>query len=116
MFHWGKWKKRMGANSSSKRPVFDEKEDGYLVGKEEDKDSSKIDGYAMETTGLMSKRVKRTQSPIEDSGGAYSAYHINFDHFQILRAIGKGSFGKGSLRPVPRELQEGVETRGRHWH
>lgn len=28
MFHWGKWKKRMGANSSSKRPVFDEKEDG----------------------------------------------------------------------------------------
>ncbi|KAF3842510.1 hypothetical protein F7725_024461 [Dissostichus mawsoni] len=27
MFHWGKWKKRMGANSSSKRPVFDEKED-----------------------------------------------------------------------------------------
>uniref|UniRef100_UPI003AAA9505 serine/threonine-protein kinase 32C-like isoform X1 n=1 Tax=Centroberyx gerrardi TaxID=166262 RepID=UPI003AAA9505 len=46
MFHWGKWKKRMGANSSSKRPVFDEKED------------------------------------------------VNFDHFQILRAIGKGSFGK----------------------
>ncbi|KAJ8359868.1 hypothetical protein SKAU_G00163930 [Synaphobranchus kaupii] len=40
------WKKRMGANSSSKRPVFDEKED------------------------------------------------VNFDHFQILRAIGKGSFGK----------------------
>uniref|UniRef100_A0A3P9K829 Serine/threonine kinase 32C n=1 Tax=Oryzias latipes TaxID=8090 RepID=A0A3P9K829_ORYLA len=36
----------MGANSSSKRPVFDEKED------------------------------------------------VNFDHFQILRAIGKGSFGK----------------------
>ncbi|RXN21768.1 serine threonine- kinase 32C [Labeo rohita] len=28
MFHWGKWKKRMGANSSSKRPVFDDKEDG----------------------------------------------------------------------------------------
>lgn len=28
MFHWAKWKKRMGANSSSKRPVFDEKEDG----------------------------------------------------------------------------------------
>ncbi|KAL1263728.1 hypothetical protein QQF64_006467, partial [Cirrhinus molitorella] len=27
MFHWGKWKKRMGANSSSKRPVFDDKED-----------------------------------------------------------------------------------------
>ncbi|KAH1167662.1 hypothetical protein KIL84_003145, partial [Mauremys mutica] len=47
MFHWGKWKKRMGATtSSSKRPVFDEKED------------------------------------------------VNFDHFQILRAIGKGSFGK----------------------
>ncbi|XP_041117237.1 serine/threonine-protein kinase 32C-like isoform X1 [Polyodon spathula] len=46
MFHWSKWKKRMGANSSSKRPVFDEKED------------------------------------------------VNFDHFQILRAIGKGSFGK----------------------
>uniref|UniRef100_A0A9J7Z3B3 Serine/threonine kinase 32C n=2 Tax=Cyprinus carpio carpio TaxID=630221 RepID=A0A9J7Z3B3_CYPCA len=46
MFHWGKWKKRMGANSSSKRPVFDDKED------------------------------------------------VNFDHFQILRAIGKGSFGK----------------------
>ncbi|XP_061645184.1 serine/threonine-protein kinase 32C-like isoform X3 [Phyllopteryx taeniolatus] len=46
MFHWGKWKKRMGANSSSKKPVFDEKED------------------------------------------------VNFDHFQILRAIGKGSFGK----------------------
>ncbi|XP_056292086.1 serine/threonine-protein kinase 32C-like isoform X2 [Pseudoliparis swirei] len=46
MFHWGKWKKRMGVNSSSKRPVFDEKED------------------------------------------------VNFDHFQILRAIGKGSFGK----------------------
>ncbi|XP_012674478.1 serine/threonine-protein kinase 32C [Clupea harengus] len=46
MFHWGKWKKRMGASSSSKRPVFDEKED------------------------------------------------VNFDHFQILRAIGKGSFGK----------------------
>ncbi|XP_042193011.1 serine/threonine-protein kinase 32C isoform X2 [Callorhinchus milii] len=36
----------MGANTSSKRPVFDEKED------------------------------------------------VNFDHFQILRAIGKGSFGK----------------------
>ncbi|XP_069755708.1 serine/threonine-protein kinase 32C isoform X3 [Narcine bancroftii] len=36
----------MGANSSSKRPVFDEKEE------------------------------------------------VNFDHFQILRAIGKGSFGK----------------------
>lgn len=31
MFHWGKWKKRMGANSSSKRPVFDEKEDGEFV-------------------------------------------------------------------------------------
>ncbi|XP_051474294.1 serine/threonine-protein kinase 32C isoform X3 [Apus apus] len=47
MFHWGKWKKRMGASaSSSKRPVFDERED------------------------------------------------VNFDHFQILRAIGKGSFGK----------------------
>uniref|UniRef100_A0A670I7X9 Serine/threonine kinase 32C n=1 Tax=Podarcis muralis TaxID=64176 RepID=A0A670I7X9_PODMU len=49
MFHWSKWKKRMGASissSSSKRPVFDEKED------------------------------------------------VNFDHFQILRAIGKGSFGK----------------------
>eukprot|EP00063_Salmo_salar_P034795 XP_014009630.1 PREDICTED: serine/threonine-protein kinase 32C-like isoform X3 [Salmo salar] len=46
MFHWGKWKKRMGANSSSKRPVYDEKED------------------------------------------------VTFDHFQILRAIGKGSFGK----------------------
>ncbi|XP_048844194.1 serine/threonine-protein kinase 32C-like [Brienomyrus brachyistius] len=46
MFHWSKWKKRIGANSSSKRPVFDEKED------------------------------------------------VNFDHFQILRAIGKGSFGK----------------------
>uniref|UniRef100_A0A8C8H5S5 Protein kinase domain-containing protein n=1 Tax=Oncorhynchus tshawytscha TaxID=74940 RepID=A0A8C8H5S5_ONCTS len=45
MFHWGKWKKRMGANSS-KRPVYDEKED------------------------------------------------VTFDHFQILRAIGKGSFGK----------------------
>lgn len=29
MFHWGKWKKRMGASaSSSKRPVFDEREDG----------------------------------------------------------------------------------------
>lgn len=31
MFHWSKWKKRMGAStssSSSKRPVFDEKEDG----------------------------------------------------------------------------------------
>ncbi|KAK2519503.1 hypothetical protein Q9233_011929 [Columba guinea] len=28
MFHWGKWKKRMGASaSSSKRPVFDERED-----------------------------------------------------------------------------------------
>ncbi|NWU92378.1 ST32C kinase, partial [Upupa epops] len=47
MFHWGKWKKRMGASaSSSRRPVFDERED------------------------------------------------VNFDHFQILRAIGKGSFGK----------------------
>ncbi|RMB92514.1 hypothetical protein DUI87_31064 [Hirundo rustica rustica] len=47
MFHWSKWKKRMGASaSSSKRPVFDERED------------------------------------------------VNFDHFQILRAIGKGSFGK----------------------
>ncbi|XP_033918529.1 serine/threonine-protein kinase 32C isoform X3 [Melopsittacus undulatus] len=47
MFHWGKWRKRMGASaSSSKRPVFDERED------------------------------------------------VNFDHFQILRAIGKGSFGK----------------------
>ncbi|KAK3554147.1 hypothetical protein QTP70_019073 [Hemibagrus guttatus] len=50
MFHWAKWKKRMGANSSSKRPVFDEKED------------------------------------------------VNFDHFQILRAIGKGSFGKTCYR------------------
>ncbi|KAE8590254.1 hypothetical protein XENTR_v10017992 [Xenopus tropicalis] len=46
MFHWNKWRKRMGANTSSKRPVFDEKED------------------------------------------------VNLDHFQILRAIGKGSFGK----------------------
>ncbi|XP_056650847.1 serine/threonine-protein kinase 32C isoform X5 [Monodelphis domestica] len=53
MFHWSKWKKRMGAAGSSsaggaaaKRPVFDERED------------------------------------------------VNFDHFQILRAIGKGSFGK----------------------
>ncbi|XP_077640892.1 serine/threonine-protein kinase 32C isoform X2 [Lonchura striata] len=47
MFPWSKWKKRMGASaSSSKRPVFDERED------------------------------------------------VNFDHFQILRAIGKGSFGK----------------------
>ncbi|KAM9069034.1 serine/threonine-protein kinase 32C isoform 1-T1 [Sarcophilus harrisii] len=52
MFHWSKWKKRMGASVSSsagaaaKRPVFDERED------------------------------------------------VNFDHFQILRAIGKGSFGK----------------------
>ncbi|KAL2083557.1 hypothetical protein ACEWY4_021330 [Coilia grayii] len=46
MFHWGKWKKRMGSGSSSKRPIFDENED------------------------------------------------VNFDHFQILRAIGKGSFGK----------------------
>ncbi|XP_041921991.1 serine/threonine-protein kinase 32C-like isoform X4 [Alosa sapidissima] len=46
MFHWGKWKKRMGASASAKRPVFDDKED------------------------------------------------VNFDHFQILRAIGKGSFGK----------------------
>ncbi|XP_069467519.1 serine/threonine-protein kinase 32C isoform X1 [Ambystoma mexicanum] len=46
MFHWNKWRKRMGANSSSKRPVFDEKED------------------------------------------------VSLDHFQILRAIGKGSFGK----------------------
>uniref|UniRef100_A0A8C7EFB4 Serine/threonine-protein kinase 32C n=3 Tax=Nothoprocta perdicaria TaxID=30464 RepID=A0A8C7EFB4_NOTPE len=47
MFHWGKWKKRMGASASAaKRPVFDERED------------------------------------------------VNFDHFQILRAIGKGSFGK----------------------
>lgn len=34
MFHWGKWKKRMGANSSSKRPVFDEKEDGKYWKKE----------------------------------------------------------------------------------
>ncbi|XP_067156493.1 serine/threonine-protein kinase 32C [Apteryx mantelli] len=47
MFHWGKWRKRMGASASaSRRPVFDERED------------------------------------------------VNFDHFQILRAIGKGSFGK----------------------
>lgn len=28
MFHWGKWKKRMGASGPSKRPVFDDKEDG----------------------------------------------------------------------------------------
>lgn len=27
-------------------------------------------------------------------------FSVNFDHFQILRAIGKGSFGKVSLSEI----------------
>lgn len=58
MFHWGKWKKRMGANSSSKRPVFDEKEDGKRAGKVNSETALRIFDYFMVAVKLAAKLAK----------------------------------------------------------
>ncbi|KAI2557686.1 serine/threonine kinase 32C, partial [Homo sapiens] len=65
-------------------------------------------GLAARGTQTQSVLFGEVRLPL-DGGVRGARKRMNFDHFQILRAIGKGSFGKVSPR-VPRRPQASCRT------